>query len=93
MYFQLRDKDKVTADIIEEKWKALDLPKEQFDELLKIGDLHGSFEWEKFLALAASALAEVNQIDFVVVLTFAIINNLTTNITLALFLYISTEFS
>lgn len=59
---QLRDKDKVTADIIEEKWKALDLPKEQFDELLKIGDLHGSFEWEKFLALAASALAENIQI-------------------------------
>ena len=64
LHFQLSGNNEVTAEIIEEKWKELSLPKEQLDELLKIGDLHGSFKWEKFLALAASALAEVNHLYF-----------------------------
>lgn len=55
---QLSSRKDVTPLEIEEKWNNLSLPKEQLDELLKLGDLRGLFQWEKFLALAASALAE-----------------------------------
>lgn len=45
--------------MIEEKWKDLALPKEQFDELVRIGSFGGDTEWLKFFALAASNLGEV----------------------------------
>ena len=47
----------VTA--VEEKWHDLALPKELFDELLRIGNLTGEIEWLKFFAIACSSLVEV----------------------------------
>lgn len=35
------------------------LPKEQFDDLVRIGSFGGEVEWNKFFALCASALGEV----------------------------------
>ena len=37
----------------------LALPKEQFDDLVRIGSFGGEIEWNKFFALACSAVAEV----------------------------------
>ena len=44
---------------IEAKWLDLALPKEQFDDLVRIGNFIGDVEWNKFFALAASALGSV----------------------------------
>ena len=46
--------------MIEEKWLDLALPKEQFDDLVRVGSFSGQVEWNRFFALAASALGEVN---------------------------------
>lgn len=46
--------------MVEEKWLDLALPKEQFDDLVRIGSFGGDVEWNKFFALCASALGEVN---------------------------------
>lgn len=43
-----------------EKWADLALPKEQFDDLVRIGSFGGEVEWNKFFALCASALGEVS---------------------------------
>lgn len=55
---QLGPKKVVPLSMIEEKWKDLALPKEQFDELVRIGSFGGDTEWLKFFALAASNLGE-----------------------------------
>jgi len=49
----------VNVTVVEEKWHDLALPKELFDELLRIGNLNGEIEWLKFFAIALSSLAEV----------------------------------
>jgi len=49
----------VSVKAIEEKWHDLALPKELFDELLRIGNLTGDIEWLKFFAIACSSLVEV----------------------------------
>lgn len=45
---------------IEEKWMDLALPKEQFDDLMRVGGFSGQIEWNRFLALAASLLSDVS---------------------------------
>jgi hypothetical protein len=64
LHRQLGPKRNVDVSLIEEKWKDVMLPKEQFDELLRIGNLTGVIEWYKFLAVGCSALAEVCSIRF-----------------------------
>lgn len=44
--------------VIEEKWRALSLPIERFQELVRIGSFSGEVEWLKFFAAAASTLGE-----------------------------------
>jgi len=56
---QFGSKKLVSVNVIESKWHDLALPKELFDELLRIGNLNGDVEWLKFFALACSSLAEV----------------------------------
>ncbi|XP_041365993.1 ropporin-1-like protein [Gigantopelta aegis] len=53
---QLGPKKVVPVNKIEVKWLDLALPKEQFDDLIRIGNFCGDVEWNKFFALAASAL-------------------------------------
>lgn len=55
---QLGPKKTVVLSLIEEKWTDVALPKEQFDDLVRIGSFGGDVEWNKFFALACSALAE-----------------------------------
>lgn len=55
---QLGPKKVVELDTIEEKWKDIALPKEQFDELVRLGTFAGETEWLKFFALASSSLGE-----------------------------------
>ena len=59
IFSQLGPKKTTALSVVEEKWKDLALPKEQFDELVRIGGFGGNVEWIKFFALAASALGEV----------------------------------
>jgi hypothetical protein len=56
---QLGPKKTVALYLIEEKWLDLALPKEQFDDLVRVGSFSGQVEWNRFFALAASALGEV----------------------------------
>jgi len=55
---QLGPKKVINLILIEEKWCDLALPKEQFDDLVRIGNFTGNVEWLKFFALACSALGE-----------------------------------
>ena len=50
----------VPLSLIEEKWKDLALPKEQFDDLIRIGSFGDNVEWLKFFALACSSLSQVS---------------------------------
>ena len=59
--WQLGSKKVVSVTVIEGKWHDLALPKELFDELLRIGNLTGDIEWLKFFAIACSSLAEVSR--------------------------------
>lgn len=55
---QLGPKKTVALTVIEEKWLDLALPKEQFDDLVRVGSFSGQVEWNRFFSLAASALGE-----------------------------------
>lgn len=55
---QLGPKKTVALSLIEEKWLDLALPKEQFDDLVRVGSFSGQIEWNRFFALAASALGD-----------------------------------
>lgn len=55
---QLGPKKLVSLALIEEKWRDLALPKEQFDELVRIGGLGSDVEWLRFFSLACSTLGE-----------------------------------
>ena len=50
--------------LIEEKWLDLALSKEQLADLIKVGNFTGQVEWKNFLALATSALGDVNMLQF-----------------------------
>jgi len=54
---QLGPKRVVSLEMIEDRWNDLSLPKEIFDDIVRIGDLTGDVKWVYFLALAASSLS------------------------------------
>ena len=45
--------------LIEEKWNDVALPREQFDDIVRIGNFTGDVEWLKFFALGCSTISEV----------------------------------
>ncbi|XP_076471270.1 ropporin-1-like protein [Babylonia areolata] len=55
---QLGPKKTVDLSLIEDKWLDLALTKEQFDDLVRVGSFSGQVEWNRFFALAASALGD-----------------------------------
>lgn len=55
---QLGPKKQVLLSMIEEKWHDLALPREQLDDLVRVGGFKDQVEWNKFFALAASALGD-----------------------------------
>lgn len=62
---QLGPKKVAPLEIMEQKWRALSLPQEKFDDLVRIGSFGGETEWLKLFALAASSLNEVNHFPLV----------------------------
>jgi len=58
LHKQLGGKITVSKDQVQERWKDLALPQEQFDDIMRVGDFQGKFEWTKFFALAASVLGD-----------------------------------
>ena len=48
---------------IQEKWEALSLPVERFQEICSIGNFVDSCEWRWFLAIAASDLCSVSYLS------------------------------
>jgi hypothetical protein len=56
LHKQLGPKRVMPLPVIEEKWRALSLPIERFQELVRIGSFSGEVEWLKFFAAAASTL-------------------------------------
>lgn len=71
---QLGPKKTVSLNLVMEKWADLALPKEQFDDLVRIGSFGGEVEWNKFFALCASALGEVRLKSIKTNKTIAFIN-------------------
>ena len=59
MFIQLGPKKVVPVSMVESKWLDLTMPKELFDDLIRIGNFSGNIQWSEFLALAASSLASV----------------------------------
>ncbi|KAI3380252.1 hypothetical protein SNEBB_010629 [Seison nebaliae] len=57
LHSQLGFMKDVDVTMIESKWRALSLPKDLFDILMKVGDFRGVIEWNKFIAIACSSLA------------------------------------
>ena len=60
IFMQLGPKKTVSLSLIEEKWRGLALPMEQFQELVRIGNFGGEIEWLKFFALGCSTLGDVS---------------------------------
>jgi len=58
LHKQLGSNDILTSDEILEKWLQLALPKEQFDELLRLGGFKDKVKWLHFVSMAASAITE-----------------------------------
>ena len=56
---QLGPKKIVPLELIEEKWRALALPQEKLDDLVRIGSFGGETEWLKIFSVAASTLNDV----------------------------------
>jgi hypothetical protein len=55
---QLGPKKTLELPVIEEKWADLSLPKEQFDDIVRIGGFNGDVDWMKFFAVCCSALGK-----------------------------------
>lgn len=60
LVLQLGPKKILPLELIQEKWRALALPQEKFDDLVRIGSFGGETEWLKIFALAASTLNDVS---------------------------------
>ena len=45
--------------MIEEKWKALNLPKEKFDLVVQLGGFKNEVVWQKFLPICCSTISKV----------------------------------
>ncbi len=56
MNVQLGPKRVMPLNVIEEKWNAIALPVERFQEMVRIGSFAGEVEWLKFLSVAACTL-------------------------------------
>jgi hypothetical protein len=45
--------------MIEEKWKALNLPKEKLDLIVQLGGFKNEIVWQKFLPICCSTISKV----------------------------------
>jgi hypothetical protein len=60
-FSKLAIKKVVGLDIIEDKWKALSLPKESFDLIVQLGNFYGDVEWTKFMSITCSTISRVSE--------------------------------
>ncbi len=58
--FQLSPKGELTLSEIQEKFDHLNIPREQFDDIVQIGTFNFDVHWENFLAVAVSKISKVN---------------------------------
>jgi len=61
-FFQLSILSKLDLKTIEEKWRALNLPKEKFDIIVQLGNFHNEVIWLKFLPICCSTISKVNNV-------------------------------
>ena len=52
---------KLELKTIEEKWKALNLPKEKFDLIVQLGGFKNEVAWQKFLPICCSTISKVRK--------------------------------
>jgi hypothetical protein len=56
----LSGKKFVALTLIEEKWKAINLPKENYNLVCQLGNFKGGeIEWVKFMAISCSTISKV----------------------------------
>jgi len=56
----------LTLKQIEEKWKALHLPKENFDLIVQLGVFRDQINWLMFMAIACSTISRVSWRFFII---------------------------
>ncbi|CAF0752473.1 unnamed protein product [Didymodactylos carnosus] len=57
LHRQLSPKNMVSLGEIQQKFDQLNIPREQFDDIVQIGAFHDDVQWDNFLAIAVSKLA------------------------------------
>ena len=55
----------MSLENIREKFDQLNIPREQFDDIVQIGNFHGTIQWNEFVAIAVSKISKVNNSLFV----------------------------
>ncbi len=58
-YFQLSPKGTLSLNEIQTKFDHLNIPREQFDDIVQIGTFNNNVQWENFLSIAVSKLSKV----------------------------------
>ena len=57
--FKLSIQSKLELKMIEEKWKAFNLPTEKFDLIVQLGGFKNEVVWQKFLPICCSTISKV----------------------------------
>lgn len=58
LHKQISKDECVKLALVEDKWKALNLPKENYDIVVQLGNFSDEVEWIKFMAIAASTISK-----------------------------------
>jgi len=58
LHRQLSPKGKLPLREIQDKFDNLNIPREQYDDIVQIGTFNGDVQWDHFLAIAVSKLAK-----------------------------------
>lgn len=58
LHKQISPKGSVPLSEIQEKFDNLNIPREQFDDIVQIGSFNGEVQWDSFLAIAVSKIAK-----------------------------------
>ncbi len=59
LLLQLSPKGTLPLREIQDKFDSLNIPREQFDDIVQIGTFNNDVQWDCFLAIAVSKLAKV----------------------------------
>ena len=59
MFLKLSGKKFVALSLVEEKWKAVNLPVQNYQLVNQLGNFKGDVEWIKFMAITCSTISKV----------------------------------